>query len=172
MRSKSKTCPSRRALLGTLGAAVAFPRVALARDYEDIGWQDLLPEGIRRVATPQVLGVIEHSQADLVSQQPTSTGVRPELNGQLVRLPGYTVPLEFDGTGVTSFILVPYVGACVHVPPPPANQIVLVDTLEPYEAQGLFEPVFVSGVIEIATANTALADVGYQINASKVAPYD
>ncbi|TCL01257.1 hypothetical protein BXY66_2569 [Shimia isoporae] len=172
MRSKPKVSPSRRALLAALGATVAFPRDALARDYVDIGWQDLLPEGIRRVATPQVSGVIEHSQADLLSQQPASAGVRPELNGQLVRLPGYIVPLELDGRGVTSFILVPYVGACIHVPPPPANQIVLVDTAEPYEAQGLFEPVYVSGVIETATASTALADVGYQINASKVTPYD
>ena len=170
MWENPKSYRSRRAILGAFGAIVAFPRATLARDYVDIGWQDLVPEGIRRVAVPQ--GVIEHSQADLASQQPASTGVRPELNGQLVRLPGYTVPLEFDGTGVTSFILVPYVGACIHVPPPPANQIVLVDTAEPYEAQGLFEPVFVSGVIEIATAKIALADVGYHMNASEVAPYE
>ncbi|MEX0281607.1 MAG: DUF3299 domain-containing protein [Arenibacterium sp.] len=162
--------PPRRAILAALSAVAAFPRAALARDYVDIGWQDLLPERIQPVDVPQ--GIIEHSQANLVGAQPASTGVRSELNGQLVRLPGYTVPLEFDGTAVTSFVLVPYVGACIHVPPPPANQIVLVDTEKPYEPRGLFEPVFVSGVIAVATAQTALADVGYHIQASEVAPYE
>ena len=47
-----------------------------------------------------------------------------KYNGKLVRIPGYLVPLEYDGTGVSAALLVPYVGACIHVPPPPANQMV------------------------------------------------
>lgn len=171
MSSDNLSYVNRRNVLFSATAFAAFPCAASARDYTDLTWEDLLPQGLNaQVATPR--GVLPHSQANLLSQQPVSTGIRTELNDRAVRLPGYIIPLEFDSAKVTSFILVPYVGACIHVPPPPANQIVLVDTDEPYEAQGLFEAVYVSGVINGATANTALADVGYHIRANKIVPYE
>ena len=49
-----------------------------------------------------------------------------ELNGKRVRIGGYVVPLDFEATTIKEFLLVPFVGACIHVPPPPANQIVYV----------------------------------------------
>ncbi len=160
----------RRNVLLSITAFAAFPRATLAREYADLSWEDLLPKDVGpQVTTPR--GVLSHSQADLLSQQPVSTGIRTELNDRAVRLPGYIIPLEFDGTKVGSFILVPYVGACIHVPPPPANQIVLVDSDEPYEAEELFEAVYVSGILTGATESTALADVGYHIQASRVEPY-
>ncbi|MGB0423175.1 MAG: DUF4197 family protein, partial [Flavobacteriales bacterium] len=58
--------------------------------------------------------------------QSTSGQVTREFDGKLVRVPGYLVPLSYDGTGVTAALLVPYVGACIHVPPPPPNQLIYV----------------------------------------------
>ena len=57
------------------------------------------------------------------------------LNGKLVRMPGYLLPIEFAGNRVTEFLLVPWVGACIHTPPPPPNQIVYVKADKPYEDQ-------------------------------------
>ena len=54
------------------------------------------------------------------------------LDGVTVRLPGYIIPVDLGADGVTSFVLVPYVGACIHVPPPPANQLVFVTTEKPW----------------------------------------
>jgi hypothetical protein len=107
----------------------------------------------------------------LAEQQPASGGVRADWNGQVVRLPGYMLPLEFDGTAVKTFILVPYVGACIHVPPPPANQLVLVTTDTPYESAGLFEAVNVTGMFGVSATYTELADIGYALSADRIEPF-
>ena len=86
-------------------------------------------------------------------------------------MPGFIVPIDYKGTGVTAFILVPYVGACVHVPPPPANQLVFVTTSEPYESKGLFEPVNVTGMFGTASTSTQLAEIGYALSADLIEPY-
>ncbi|MBM1219816.1 DUF3299 domain-containing protein [Ponticoccus sp. SC2-23] len=160
----------RRNLLCLAGAAMLVPGPGRAEDYIDLDWADLLPEG--ETAIPEALrGLIDHDDAPLVSQQPASTGVRGDWNGQIVRLPGFIVPIEYDGTGVTAFILVPYVGACVHVPPPPANQLVFVTTQTPYEAEGLFEAVNVIGMFGVSSISTQLADIGYALSADRIEPY-
>lgn len=160
----------RRALLAGIAATSLLPGLAHAEDFIDLDWEDLLPEG--ESAIPNVLrGLIQHDQAPLISQQPESSGVRADWNGQIVRLPGFIVPIDQRGTGVTAFILVPYAGACVHVPPPPANQLVFVTTETPYESKGLYEPVNVIGMFGIASMYTQVAEVGYALSADKIEPY-
>jgi hypothetical protein len=100
-----------------------------------------------------------------------STGVVTDYNGKTVRLAGFVIPLDYEGTGITAFMLVPYIGACIHVPPPPANQLVFVTTEEPYEDGGLYEPVTVTGMFGTASTKTQLADVGYALSADKIEPY-
>ena len=90
------------------------------------------------------------------------------LNGKRVSMGGYMVPLDFDATSVKEFLLVPYVGACVHVPPPPVNQIVYVKTDTGLEIDQLFDPVTVVGTMKTETAFTGLADAGYSIDAESV----
>ena len=102
-----------------------------------------------------------------------------DLQGQQVRMPGYTLPLEFSGTRITEFLLVPWVGACIHTPPPPPNQIVYVKIDQGIENRGRFTPVWVTGemAIKAATKNLYLVDgaagidVGYSLEASQVEPY-
>ncbi|NNL17888.1 MAG: DUF3299 domain-containing protein [Boseongicola sp.] len=143
---------------------------ALAEDFIDLEWEDLLPEG--QTFVPNVLqGLIPHDETALASQQSASTGVRTDWNGKIVRLPGFVVPLDFSGQGVSAFILVPFVGACVHVPPPPANQLVLVTVSEPFESKGLYEPVNVIGMFGTTSIRTQLAEVGYALSADRIEPY-
>ena len=80
-------------------------------------------------------------------QRALATAVNPALNGQQVRLPGYLLPLEFTGNEVTEFLLVPWVGACIHTPPPASNQIVHVKTETPFAVRGSFDAVWVTGRI-------------------------
>ena len=101
-------------------------------------------------------------------------------NGHLVRIPGYALPLEFEGTAVSEFLLVPYVGACIHSPPPPLNQIVFIKVSEPFASKGLFTPVWVEGVLNATLGTHELSlvdgrapiDVGYRIEGAVVAPYE
>lgn len=161
---------SRRRILAGLGALAAFPGGLRAEEVIDLEWEDLLPQGQTPIP-PSLRGVLPHDQSDLAASQPQSTGVRTDWNGRIVRIPGFTVPIDYDGTGVTAFILVPYVGACVHVPPPPANQLVFVTTPEPYEIKGLSEPVNVTGMFGTASTSTQLAEIGYALSAELIEPY-
>lgn len=103
------------------------------------------------------------------SQQ--SSGPAPvvtALDGERVHIGGYVVPLDFDSTKVKEFLLVPFVGACIHVPPPPANQIIYVKPSQPFEIKATFDPVYVTGKITVAPTFTGLAETGYTIDAEKV----
>jgi uncharacterized protein len=91
-----------------------------------------------------------------------------ELNGKRVKLGGYVVPLDFDATKVTEFLLVPFVGACIHVPPPPANQIVYVKAPGGVTIKGQFDPVYVTGTLTTEGQFTGLADTGYSLAAETV----
>ena len=161
---------SRRFLVAGLTALLGAAGTLRAEEVIDLEWQDLLPEGTTTIP-PVLRGILPHDQSDLAASQPKSSGIRTDWNGKIVRLPGFIVPIEYKGTGVTAFILVPYVGACVHVPPPPANQLVFVTTGDPYESKGLFEPVSVTGMLGTAATSTRLAQIGYALSAEKIEPY-
>jgi len=161
---------NRRAVLAALGASGFFPHMARADDYIDLDWSDLVPNG-QKFMPPVLQSLIDHDQLPMSSQQPDSNGVRTEWNGAVVRLPGFIVPIDYSGTGVTAFILVPFVGACVHVPPPPANQLVFVTTEKPYESSGLYEAVNVIGMFGTASMSTQLADIAYALSADEIKPF-
>jgi hypothetical protein len=91
-----------------------------------------------------------------------------ELDGKRIHIGGYVVPLDFDSTRVKEFLLVPFVGACIHVPPPPANQIVYVKSEAGIDVKGTFDPVWVTGTLKVTPAATALAEAGYSLDAEKV----
>jgi hypothetical protein len=91
-----------------------------------------------------------------------------DLNGKRVKLGGYVVPLDFEATTIKEFLLVPFVGACIHVPPPPANQIVYVKSDNGFQITGQFDPVWVTGTLKTETAFTGLADAGYSLDAESV----
>lgn len=102
-----------------------------------------------------------------------------ELEGELIRMPGYVLPLEYDGQKVTEFLLVPFVGACIHTPPPPPNQIIHVKVENGFQSRGMFEPVWVNGVLkaEQTSPNLSFVDgsaeipVAYTLTAEQVDPY-
>jgi hypothetical protein len=105
------------------------------------------------------------------SQQPGTSAPAPtvpELDGKRVRIGGYVVALDFDATQVKEFLLVPFIGACIHVPPPPPNQIIYVKAAEGFEVTGQFDPVYVTGTLKTARQFTGLAATGYTMEAETV----
>lgn len=102
-----------------------------------------------------------------------------ELDKKTIKLPGYVLPLDFDGKRVKSFLLVPTVGACIHVPPPPPNQMVFVEPDEPFISEELYAPVWVTGQITVGMGSRSLSlvdgssdvDFGYSMRATKIEPY-
>ncbi|MDQ5909555.1 MAG: uncharacterized protein QG599_1650 [Pseudomonadota bacterium] len=94
------------------------------------------------------------------------------LDGTRVRLPGFAIPLETDGQSTRQFLLVPYYGACIHVPPPPPNQTVLVEAPAGVLIHRVFDAVWVTGRLAVEPVNTGLAKAGYTLTATEVRPYD
>ena len=103
-----------------------------------------------------------------------------ELDGQIIRIPGYALPLEHKDTGVKELLLVPYVGACIHVPPPPANQTVYVSLEDAHILKNIYEPVWVTGRLSIQATNRSLSlvdgsagvDTAYTLEGLKIEPYE
>lgn len=105
--------------------------------------------------------------------------VNKDLDGQQVRMPGYLLPLEFSEEGSTDFLLVPYVGACIHVPPPPANQIVFVRLAKKLKVEDIYTAAWVTGKMKTQSSSKALSlidgssnvSVGYHLEAGTAEPY-
>ncbi len=97
--------------------------------------------------------------------------VNPKLEDQAVRIPGYVVPLDDSTTGLKEFLLVPYFGACIHTPPPPANQIVHVVPRSAAKGFRSMDTVWVSGTLKAAKSDTAMGASGYRLDAVVVEPY-
>ena len=171
---QTMTLTRRTLLVSGLAATASFSAgAALSRERPiDLTWSDLVPgeDGTLLEALRQQ-GVVQHGQLSTPFDQETAGLVTDEYDGKMVRIPGYLLPLDFEGTSVTTALLVPYVGACLHVPPPPPNQLIFVTAGEPYEMRGIFEPVFVTGRFGAAATDTALAEIGYAISDGDIKPY-
>ncbi|MFO0106297.1 MAG: DUF3299 domain-containing protein [Burkholderiales bacterium] len=98
--------------------------------------------------------------------------INPSVLGLSVRLPGYVVPLEDLPEGMKEFLLVPYFGACIHSPPPPANQIVHVVLAKPAKRLRLMDVVWVTGPLSATQTDSHMGVASYRIEARQVAPYN
>lgn len=96
-----------------------------------------------------------------------------DLNNERVRLPGFIVPFDFEAEGMISeFLFVPFVGACIHVPPPPPNQIVYVKTAKPVAFTSLWDPMWVEGTLTTQRHKNALGNAAYTLQLEKLEPYE
>lgn len=143
-----------------------------------LSWEELVPKDWDPMALfrdkPTAL-IREGSAAELELMREMrevwdKAPTRAELKGQRVRLPGYVVPLDMVGDKLQDFLLVPYFGACIHSPPPPANQIVHI-TLKRPQAMRTMDVVWVTGVIDIERQDTGMGVSGYAMRADAVEPY-
>lgn len=167
----------RRALLALL-LLTATP--LWAAQPKELTWSEMIPPD----AAPEVpdiapmhdlsqLGNLDPEAAPAAKQDLPNAPVVPALNDQHVRLPGYIVPLEVNEDGrTTDFLLVPYFGACIHVPPPPSNQIVHVTSEVGVKLEELYQPYWIEGAMQVKPSTSELADAGYQMDAQKIYVYE
>jgi uncharacterized protein len=146
-----------------------------------LSWDDLLPEAERLappVSSQQTQPLFDDESGPAAAQE-GSAQTNSELDGQTVKLPGFVVPIHFvrlsetnDAGLVSEFLLVPYFGACIHMPPPPPNQIVHVKMTPPMKMQSMYEPVWVIGKLSARRVNSELADAAYSIAGVKIEEYE
>jgi len=96
----------------------------------------------------------------------------PELDGETVRIPGFVVPIETDGEGnLLEFFLVPYFGACIHVPPPPANQLVYGRLDEAIPMVNIWDAFWMEGQLNIEEISNETADSAYTMDVTSLELY-
>lgn len=163
------------ALLLFVGAAQAA--------LEETDWLDLMPESDRQALLD--MPDISHDTPEAESGFYTPGGLRSTdknlpavmysaqtvaaLDGRKILLGGYPVPLETNAQGrFVEFFLVPYPGACIHVPPPPPNQIILVRYPQGILLDDIYAPLWVEGTLRVEISSNDLADSAYAIEAQSV----
>ena len=162
---------SRSAISRSVLALTLLLPGGLAASPIQIEWGQLIPGDGTMPEASVPMGIIEHG-ALAEDSYGNEYAVTTEFNGKQVRMPGFVVPVDFIGAEVREFLLVPYVGACIHVPPPPPNQVVFVTAREPVEVDGLFQAVWVTGTLNTLQMSTELAEIGYRLVADEVEPYE
>jgi hypothetical protein len=159
-------------------------------DFKTVEWIELMPEDdLEALLNPpsyvtdieegvfedqishQLQNTLHPDKDDSYQQALRSTRIIPTMDGQSIRIPGFIVPLEFDHKkNVTEFFLVPFFGACIHIPPPPPNQIIFVKAPQGLKQDELYYPYWITGRLsttlienEMATAAYSMDMQGYEI---------
>lgn len=147
-----------------------LPLISYASDVLTLDWLDLVPEKERQLFNQNDMPLLNHDGD--AAKQSMIGNVRHELNGSEVKIPGFVIPLEGDDKVVTEFLLVPYFGACIHVPPPPPNQIIYVKFEKGAPIQQLWDVVYVVGKLKTQYISHDMAEVGYLLEGIALEEYD
>lgn len=159
--------------------------------FQTVEWVDLIPPEVLEILlnppayiseiedgspedqiTSQISNATLEEEEDVYQRALASTDVNTELDGQSVRIPGFVVPLEFDEEQtISQFFLVPYFGACLHMPPPPPNQIILVDAPAGVQMAALYEPFWIEGQISTTVSENDMAKSAYAMQLHRLTPY-
>ena len=174
-----------------LGWLLAFPaasadyklgdRLPLASDkaatsYRETSWDDLLPKGWDPLASFKDIDLNKLKDGDPRADEALqklrlawdAAPANEAMNRSKIRIAGFLVPLEWGDKKLKEFLLVPYFGACIHSPPPPANQIIHVVADPPAKGMQAMEPVWVEGTLEIALSDTDMGRSSYRMKARGV----
>jgi hypothetical protein len=173
-----------------------------AKEFDSIQWVDLIPQAdldallnppksIWEIPDGSPEDIFGNSLADAVekaigdAQVPLtpedqayynaleSTNIKAEFNNKNIRIPGFIVPLEYgDDQRITEFFLVPYFGACIHVPPPPPNQIIYVKYPKGLLIDALYDPFWIEGKLATEIIENDLATSAYSLAALNIKPYE
>lgn len=153
-----------------------------AASVKTITWDDLLPTHwaneikLQMAAVGRLGFLVDGSeQANEAMQQLRkkwdNAPIDPTHINSAIRIAGYVVSLDANRKQISEFLLVPYFGACIHLPPPPANQIILVRLKKPTSKLASMDTVWVQGTLREARVDTGLAVTGYTLEGSISEPY-
>ena len=159
--------------------------------FETIEWPDLMPPEVLAILlnppeyiaeiedgsaedqiSSQMKSAVNQSEEDAYQQELVSTDVNENLDGAMIRIPGFVVPLEFDEEQtISQFFLVPYFGACLHMPPPPPNQIILVNAPKGIQMSALYDPFWIEGQLSTSFQENDMATSAYAMQLQRIEPY-
>ena len=190
--SKAKGIKARMTLVFLTMFCLITSASSTAAQYREVEWTELMPkEDLAALLDPPdfLNGIEDGSQQDSVAAlnqrditdqkaeryRDALSSTRPiaEFDQQAIRIPGYIVPLaQNEQRRVTSFFVVPYFGACLHMPPPPPNQILFVSYPRGIELQNLQQPFWFEGKLNIEISKHDLGTSAYTLHVDNYQLYE
>jgi uncharacterized protein len=129
-------------------------------------------------AMPKLLQKGIDVDAIIAERKVVNSSLNKDLDGKVIRLKGFMLPLDLSGKAVEDFLLVPFVGACIHTPPPPLNQIVYAKLAKPmdFRMEDLFLPATITGKLMAKNLSRELflvdgsndLDIGYTMMVTSI----
>lgn len=162
-----------------IGDRLAAPPGSASTGFRELAWEDLAPADKRHEDLLKRYDLSAMSDRDpraieLMKRLREAWDHAPvieALDGQHVRIAGFVVPLDSEGDQVREFLLVPYFGACIHVPPPPANQLIHVIPDRPIPGHWSTLPISVSGILSVVRFESEIGNAGYRLQGLKIEQY-
>ena len=166
--------------MAVIGWSVLTMPFAWAETWPEVKWAALVPKGWDPAAEFRGLDLSTLKDSDPRAMEALDklrklwdrAPVDPALKGARRRIAGFAIPLERVGDKVTEFLIVPYFGACIHTPPPPANQIIHARSAKPLAGISSMQPVWAFGTFSLERGETAWGVAGYRMTVEKVSPYE
>jgi hypothetical protein len=160
-------------------ACLSVP-VRAADAWPDIRWNELVPKGWNPAAEFKGMNLSKLQDADPRAMEALekirtlwdSAPVEPTVHGRKGRIAGFALPLEQRGEKVSEFLIVPYFGACIHTPPPPANQIIHAKSTQPLAGVKMMVPIWTYGTLSVGRGDTQWGVSGYQLSVDHIEPYE
>lgn len=166
-------------LAGSALSSLAIPAIGSA--YKEVEWDELMPEGWRKKVILELTRMRRYGS--LTDGDPRADEVYARLKktwdaapptktyiGKPIRIAGYVVPLDAERMQSSDFLLVPYFGACVHSPPPPANQIILIKPPKGSRFRTM-DAIWVEGILTEGKTSSEVGTSTYVLTADKITPY-
>lgn len=110
--------------------------------------------------TLKTLGIDTKTKKAIITSE-----LQKVLNNE-VTIKGFMMPLDYEAREVVEFLFMPYVPACMHVPPPPANQLILVKMKKGNKIKPSFYPIELTGKLFV-DANVEL-ESSYKMEGLKI----
>ncbi len=166
-------------LAGSALSSLAIPAIGSA--YKEVEWDELMPDGWRKKVILELTRMRRYGS--LTDGDPRADEAYARLKktwdaapptktyiGKPIRIAGYVVPLDAERMQSSDFLLVPYFGACVHSPPPPANQIILIKPPKGSRFRTM-DAIWVEGILTEGKTSSEVGTSTYVLTADKITPY-
>jgi len=162
-----------------LGARLAGDVAKPPSSVREITWEELIPPGWKPADTFKGLDLARMQDSDPRAMDALArmrdvwdnAPVVPSMDGAAVRIAGFVIPLERAGDEVSEFLLVPYFGACIHVPPPPGNQIIYVMADKPLKNVQTMDAMWVTGELKLTSSDSPWGRSAYRMQAETTMRY-
>jgi hypothetical protein len=163
-----------------LAATLSAPSLHAAEPWPELKWEAMVPKDWNPSGELKALDLSKLDDADpramealdKLKREWDNAPAEHSLNGRKIRIAGFALPLERQGNKVTEFLIVPYFGACIHTPPPPANQIIHAKSARPLTGVRMMVPIWTYGTLTVQRGETNWGVAGYRLTVDKIAPYE